>query len=190
MVVLAGVHAPSLRTPFRHAVVEALRAKAFSAQQVDCIERHHAVGAAAVRDDVATFPQLLETLRQISERERDRTGKVPRHVFLTRSNIDQRDLTATNPPYQFVVVDGLERAARVEKLVRELLDFGQPRLREVAQFEEECVYSRVRKSVRDVEARLLGVHETGPSEDLKMVRGRRHALTGLLGERFDGPRAL
>ena len=41
--------------------------------------------------------------------------------------------------------------------MRELLDFGQPRLRELAQFEEERVDSRVRQSVRDVEAGLLRI---------------------------------
>ena len=111
-------------------------AKAFPAQQVDRIERHYAVGATAVRDDVAPFLQLLHTRRQVSEREGNRAGNMPRHVLLTRPNIDQRDLAATNPPYQFVVVDGLQRAARVEKLVRDLLDFGQPRLRQVPQVEE------------------------------------------------------
>src|SRR5581483_4472763 len=124
LALITGLDAPSQGAPFRHAILQPMCAKALSAQQVDRIERHHAVGAAAVRDDVAPLLQLLHALRQVSEREGNRAGNMPRHVLLTGPNIDQRDLATTNPSYQFVVVDGLQRATRVEKLVRDLLDFG------------------------------------------------------------------
>ena len=48
----------------------------------------------------------------------------------------------------------------------------------------------VRQSIRHVQAGLLSLDQTRASEHLQMVRGRRDALAGLVGERFDGPRAL
>jgi hypothetical protein len=53
--VIARFDAPSLRTPLSHAVLQSVRAEAPAPQEIDRIERHHAVGAAAIRDNVATF---------------------------------------------------------------------------------------------------------------------------------------
>ena len=113
-----------------------------------------------------------------------------RHVLLARPDVDERDLAGANTAHEFVVVDGLQCAARVEKLTRDLLDFGQPRLRQLPQVEKERAHLWVRQSIRDVQAGLLGVDETCASEHLQVVRGRGDALAGLSGERFDGPRAL
>ena len=188
--VIARLDAPSQGAPFGHAMLHAVSAETLSSQEVDRIERHHAVRAAAVRDDVAPFLQLAHALRQVSEREGNRAGNVPRHVLLTRPNVDQRDLAGANPPYQFVVVDRLQRAALVEVLARDLLDFGQPRLRQVPQVEKERAHLAGPPAGTSRRGRPSGVDETCASEDLQMVRGRGHALAGLLGERFDGPRAL
>jgi hypothetical protein len=55
--VVARFHAPSLRPPFGHAVFHAVSAEALPSQEIDRIERHHTVGAAAVRDNVAPLLQ-------------------------------------------------------------------------------------------------------------------------------------
>ena len=64
----ARFHAPSLRAPFGHAVFHAVRAEALPSQEIDRIERHHAVRTAAVRDDVAAFLQLAQAGPEVCER--------------------------------------------------------------------------------------------------------------------------
>jgi len=44
--VVARFHPPSLRTPFGHAVFHAVSAEALPSQEIDRIERHHAVQGA------------------------------------------------------------------------------------------------------------------------------------------------
>jgi hypothetical protein len=86
---------------------QAVRAEPLSAQDIDCIERHHAVRAATIRDDVASFPQLADTLREVGERYRDRAGNVTGHILLAWANVNQRDLIVANPAHELVVVDRL-----------------------------------------------------------------------------------
>jgi hypothetical protein len=68
MAVLARIDAPSLRAPFSHTVLQALRAEALSTQEIHGVKGHDAVRPAAIRDDVVTLAQVAEAQRKIRER--------------------------------------------------------------------------------------------------------------------------
>ncbi len=127
---------------------------------------------------------------EVCERHGNSARDVRRHVLLARADVDERDLAGADTPHEFVVVNRLQRAAFLEVLARHVLDFCQPGLRQASQVEKELAHLRVRQPVRHVQAGLVSLDQTRASEHLQMVRGRRDALAGLVGERFDRPGAL
>jgi hypothetical protein len=188
--VVAGFNAPSPRPPFGHTMLHTVRAEALPSQEIDRVERHHAVRAAAIRHDVAAFLQLAEAFPEVGERHGDRARYVSREVLLTGTDVDEGDLAGADTPHELVVANRLKRTAFFEVLARHLLDLGQPRFRQASQLEKELAHVRVREPVRDVQARLLGLDQMGASEHLQVVRSRRDTLAGLVGERFDRPVSL
>ena len=136
------------------------------------------------------FCNVAQALPEFCERHGDRARNVSRHVLLTRTDVDERDLAGPDTPHEFVVAHRLQRAALLQVLARDVLDFRQPGLRQASQGEKELADVWVRQPIRHVQAGLLGLDQTRASEHLQMVRGRRDALAGLVGERFDGPRPL
>jgi hypothetical protein len=183
--VLAPVYAPSLRTPFDHAVLQALRAEPLSTQEIHRIERHHAVRPAAICNDIVALAQIAETFGKIRERHGDRARDVTGDVLFARSHVNHGDFASANPPDELLVVDGLERAAPFQVLPRDLLNLGQARFRQLPQFQKEVAHLRVRETVGHVQPGLLAVDKTCTTQHLQMMRGRRDTLTSLLGERFD-----
>ena len=169
---------------------ETARSEALSPQEIDGIECHHAIGAAAVRHDLAPFLQFLEALREVRERYRDRSGNMCRGKLLARAHINDRHVAAANAADQLLVVDRFERATRFEERPRDVLNLGQARLGEMPHVQQERFHLRIRQSIRDVETRLFRLHEACAAEDLKMVRRGGDTLTGLLSKCLDGARAL
>jgi hypothetical protein len=188
--VVARFDAPSLRPPFRHAVFHPVSAEAPPSQQIYRIERHHTVRTAAISDDVATLPQLAQTLAEIWDRHGDSAWDVGRHVLFMRADVNQRDFAGSNTAHEFVVINWFQRAALRQVLAGHLLDFCQPGLCQTSQPKKEFPDVWVSEPVRHVQAGLLSLNQAGASEHLQMVRGRSDALTGLVGERFDRPCAL
>ena len=186
----ARFNAPSLRTPFGHAVLHAVSAEALPSKEIDRIERHHAVRTAAIRDDVAALLQRAHVLAEVCERYGDRARDVSRHVLLTRTDVDERDLTGADTPHELVVANRLKRAAVLQVLARDVLDFCKPGLSQASQGEKELAHSWVRQSIRHVQAGLLSFDQARVSEYLQMVRGRGDAVASLAGERFDRPGSL
>ena len=168
----------------------AVSAKALPTQQRHGVERHHAVRAAAIGDDIPAFPQLAQSPAQICERQGNRTWEVSRHVLLARADVDERDLAGADAAHELVIVDWLQRAAFLEVLARDVLDFCQPGLSQASKMKKEVTHLWICESIRHVQAGLLGLDETRAPEHLQMVRGRRDALARLLGKRFDGACAL
>jgi len=109
--VVARFNAPSLRTPFGHTLFHAVSAEALPPQEIDRIERHHAVRAATVRDNVAAFLQLAHALGEICERHGNSARNVGRHVLFTRTDIDERDLAGADTAHEFVIPNWFQRAA-------------------------------------------------------------------------------
>jgi len=188
--VLTRFDAPSLRPPFGRAKFHAVRAEALPAQEIDRIERHHAVGPAAIRHDVAAFLQRAQAFPEVCERHGHRTRKVRRHVLLARPDIDECDLAGADTPHEFVIAHRLQRTAFFQILARDVLGFCQPGLRQASQLEKQRTDVRVCKPTCHVQARLVCLDQTRASEHLQMVRGRCDTLTGLIGERFDRPGSL
>jgi hypothetical protein len=95
---------------------------------------------------------------------------VTRHVLLTGSNVNQRDLAGANTADELRVVDGLKGAALFEVLPRDLLNLGESRFRQLPQFEKEGAYLRGRQAVGHVQPGLLGIDQASATKHLQMVR--------------------
>jgi hypothetical protein len=123
--VIARFNPPSLGTPLSHAVLESVRAEAPAPKEIDRIERHQAVGAAAICDDVATFAQVTQTCPEFCQRHGDGARNMCSRVLLTWSDVDHSDLAGAYATHEFVVVDRLQRATLLEILACDLLDLGE-----------------------------------------------------------------
>jgi hypothetical protein len=126
--VAADLNAPSMCTPFRHTEFQPVGAETFPTQEIDGIECHHAIRAAAIRHEVSRDGQLAQLLLEVSQRHRDRARDVSCEVLLTRPDVDQCDVTGPHAAYELVVAKSLHRATFCQVLARHLLDFRQPRL--------------------------------------------------------------
>ena len=115
---------------------------------------------------------------------------MPRAVLLGRPDIEDGDLAVPHAAQQLFALDGLHRSALLEVLARDLLDLGEARLGEPAQREEEGADFVASQAVLDVETLLLGLYESRSAEHLQVLGSIRDGDAGLLGERFDRPRAL
>jgi len=167
-----------------------VRSEALPPKERDRIERHYAIRATAIRDDVAAFTQLAHTSGEVCQGHGERAWKMTRNVLLARPDVDHRNLSRANTACELLIVHRFQRAARSEVLTRDVLDFCQTGFRQAPQTQKELAHGGIGESIRDVQARFLTVHQTRSPEHLQMVRGGGHALTGLPGERFDGSRAL
>ncbi len=69
--------------------VEVVGAKACSPQNIDGSERHRAVRATTVGDDLAVFWQLIEPHRELTERDVKSAGQMKGLPLLNRTNIEE-----------------------------------------------------------------------------------------------------
>jgi hypothetical protein len=163
--------------------------EALGAQQLDRLDGHHAVGPAAVGDDLAALRQLLEAGLELADGDGERPGMWPARnsstgrtsSTVTSPRLTRRESSSLRPP---------ARRAALEVGAGDLLDLGEARLGEAAQRDEEPAHLVVGEAVLDVEALLLGLDEPRRPEHLQVLRGVGHRDGGLLGERLDGARAL
>jgi hypothetical protein len=108
-----------------------MRAKAFLAQQFHGFNRHHALWAAAVRDDLAILRQLGQTLSQLTDRDRARPGNMAGAILLGRTHIEDRDFAIPNTLHELLAGDAFQGTAFLEVRVSDLADLRKalPRAR-------------------------------------------------------------
>ena len=155
-------------------------------QQLDGLDRHHAVRTATVGHHVTVLRYLLQSFRQFRNGDRAGPRDVPRLVLLDRTNVEHRDLAAAHAAHQLVARDGLERAPSLEVLARHALDFGEPRPGQRSQRDEEVCDLLVREPVLHIEALLPGVDQACGAQDLQVLRRVADRDAGEAGQHLDG----
>ena len=105
---------------------QAVRAEALPSQEIDGVERHHAVRAAAIRDDVAAFLQFAQTFAEFRERQEIAPGM----CAATYSSRGRTSMSVTSPARTRRTSSSLSTGSNaprsLEVLARDLLDFCQP----------------------------------------------------------------
>src|SRR5690606_21576951 len=79
-----------VRAPLEHAVLETERVDALAAQEAYGVVGEHAVGAAAVGDDLSLLTQLVDGGRELVEGEVAGAGDVAGGVLLVRAYVEHQ----------------------------------------------------------------------------------------------------
>ncbi len=141
------------------------------AQSGDGFGREHAVRTPAVRDDFAVLGQLVEACFELIERDGECAGDVSSVVLDCGADVDDDDIAVARACEEVTAVDRFEVVARLEVVVFELRDLGEPGRGDVAECAEECGDVGAGEPVEDPGPRTPGVDDPGATEGLQ-VRGR------------------
>jgi hypothetical protein len=94
-------------------------------------------------------------------------------VLLEGPDVEHRHLSGLHALQQTPVVDGLQAAPPLDEGPRDLLNLGEPRLRQPPQGAVEAVDRGIREAVGHEHAVFLCIHEAGPAKNLEVLRGVR-----------------
>jgi hypothetical protein len=160
---------PPSSAPVQDAVLHALRFEALLSQELHRLDRHDAVGSAAVRDDLASLGQLTEALLELVHGDGESARNVAGAVLELGTNIEHHDIAVPYAPEQLITIHGLHGVPRFHVLAGNAFDLGETGLRQRSHRDEEAEHVGVCHAIFDIEALLLGFDEVGGAEDLKVL---------------------
>jgi hypothetical protein len=155
------------------------QASALVAEELDRLERQHAVGPVAVGHDLLVSGQGTERGPELAQRYRARARDVAGHVLRLVPQVQNGDLARPDPREQLPPVHRGHLPAPAEVLPGHLAHLGQPALGQVSERHEEGGHGLLGQPVVHVLSLLARLDQPGLPQHPQM--GAR-VLDGELGQ--------
>ncbi len=153
------------------AVFQADGGESPGAQQLDRLQRQDAVGSAAVGHDLPAVRQLGQARLELAQRQRNGPRDVAGPVLLGRPDVDHGDAAASHALEQLLAIHCLEAVPPLQEAAHDLIDVGEPLLREDAHVAEEGADRWIGDPADHALAVLAALDQAGAAQDLQ-VAGR------------------
>jgi hypothetical protein len=155
---------------------------AVAAQGRDRVEGHHAIGAAAIGDDLLPRRQVTQPSGQVGDRDRHGARDVAGPVLLTGPHVQHDHGSRAHPREQLLAAHRLEIVPGTQMTPDQPLHVAEPALGDRSQHPDEVEHLGVRETVLHEQPLLAALDEPGLPQDLQVPGGVRHGEGRLSGQ--------